>query len=146
MVQDYWLLDEKETQPYIDVTCFNQAPKDGDPTRKNRCISREELLKEKKSKEKGIKENGTTLDIEPGLGKALLLLKSSGFKVNDHTSKEVSALMEEYSEEWVIKAINRSADMRKPTLGYVKGILNNWRLSGGADQGYSTSGLDWEEV
>jgi DnaD/phage-associated family protein len=40
-------------------------------------------------------------------------------------------LAEEFSAEWVEKAIEKAAMLNKRNLGYVKGILQGWRADGG---------------
>ena len=58
-----------------------------------------------------------------------------GFQITGYTRDELIALMEEYSAEWVIEALKRSADRGKKTLAYVRGILGSWKVKGAIDNG-----------
>jgi len=64
---------------------------------------------------------------------AFSTFKKYGFYMAPGVVEEINNLVEEYSTEWVIEAIKRSSDRGKKTLGYIKGILNNWKIAGAID-------------
>lgn len=147
-VEKYWLLKEEETQPYIKVIHQSDLSHEtGRNSRENASNSRENSIKEskgKKSREKERKEKKPAPQIDPNFGEVISFFESCGFKINGYTSEELSSLIEEFSQDWVLRAIRRAADMNKLTIGYVKGILNNWQTSGGMDQ--PKQGVNWDDV
>ena len=77
---------------------------------------------------KNIIEISTNNDIS----KIAELFQENGFGTINITVKEMLiTLLEEYSVEWVIKAIKVAVKSNKRSLKYVEGILQNWRNSGG---------------
>lgn len=56
-----------------------------------------------------------------------------GFQITSGSAEDMRYLIEEYPTDWIIEAIKRSSDRGKKTLGYIKGILNNWKIAGAID-------------
>jgi len=61
-----------------------------------------------------------------------------GFMLNQHSADRLKQLLEDYSDEWVVEAIKRSADRGKKSLSYIEGILSSWRQKGAIDDGRRT--------
>jgi len=57
---------------------------------------------------------------------------SCGFGMLTSTKGEMlDGLIQDYSAEWVIAALKVGAEQNKHSISYVRGILENWRRSGG---------------
>ena len=46
----------------------------------------------------------------------------------------------EFTEEWLLNAIDRCSDRSTRNWGYIKGILRKWKEKGGMDEAYQASG------
>ena len=64
---------------------------------------------------------------EVSAGDVFSTFEQCGFQITSRAADELNALSEEYSAQWVIEAIKRSADRGKKSISYIKGILNNCR-------------------
>ena len=51
-------------------------------------------------------------------------------KHNGYTLEEARKLATEYTPVWLLKALQRAGDQGKFHIGYVKGILKNWKVNG----------------
>ena len=60
----------------------------------------------------------------------------AGFAQTAHDLDKATALMADYSPEWVLEAVNVAADGTKEQRSwrYVEGILKRWKLRGGIDK------------
>jgi DnaD/phage-associated family protein len=67
------------------------------------------------------------------LGDVFQTFEKCGFQITDHDTKELTALSAEYSPEWVTEAIKRASDRGKRSLGYIRGILQRWKVAGAID-------------
>lgn len=56
-----------------------------------------------------------------------------GFKISPHITERLIEMIDDYSADWVIEAIKRSADRGKKTISYIEGILRNWEQAGAID-------------
>lgn len=50
--------------------------------------------------------------------------------ITHYEQKQLDELLTVYSDSWVRDAIHLAADNNKPSIGYIKGILNNWASRG----------------
>ncbi|PHD22424.1 DnaD domain-containing protein [Bacillus wiedmannii] len=66
--------------------------------------------------------------VEEGLNVAMLLAHFGS--LSPHTVEELSAWMEDLSEELVLKALQIAFENNKRTVAYVKGILRGWHGKG----------------
>ena len=80
-------------------------------------------------------DSGSDNDVRDDITAVFNTFEHCGFQITGYTAEELPALIEEYSAEWVIEALKRSADRGNKTLGYVKGILNSWNNQGAIDSG-----------
>ena len=71
--------------------------------------------------------NGTHL----GTDNLLRHYAGCGFPLNGYAAQNVAELQEEYGETWCREAMTRASEAGKPTISYLKGILNNWKTQGG---------------
>ena len=134
----FWVLNDKETQSFIQ--CTNNegfSGINGDNSGINTQFFPEKRDKEKKSKVKEIKEKkntGVIPDESAGdEGSLFQIFEKCGFQITSRAVDVLNSLSEEFSEEWVIEAIKRSADRGKKSLSYIKGILSNWQIAGAMD-------------
>lgn len=129
----FWVLNENETQSFIQYTHeVGYSRKNDSYSRNNPPLFQEKHHKEKKSKENERKEKKRR---DGDFGELFSIFESCGFRITGYIAQELPALAETYSEEWVIAAIKRAADRGNFSLGYVKGILNNWQTAGAIDSG-----------
>lgn len=150
--EKFWLLSAKDTQSFVHCTDFDSfSRKNSSYSGKNTQLFPEECHKVKESKEKKSKgeeskeETGGAL---PGGGALFRLFEDCGFQITGRAAEQLIALSEEYSEDWVMEAIKRSADRGKKSLAYIRGILADWQVNGAIDtpqkqpKGRSVSFLD----
>lgn len=140
--EEYWLLDvnnKKDVPASIlkKITFKNVYSKETTVNlQNNNGLFANQTLKESKKKVKESRvENKETL--HPGSDDNISLIFQTfeycGFMINGYTRDELIALAEEYEPVWVVEAIKRAADRGKKNLGYVKGILANWKVAGAVD-------------
>lgn len=67
----------------------------------------------------------------PPISEAFTMFEKEGFGLISITSKdEIIALVDEYSERWFCEALKKAVLNGRRNLGYVGGILKNWRAGG----------------
>lgn len=148
-VEEYWLLSESETKPYIKLALKEGNSEKNMSNAKNNTSNSEKndrkKSKEKESKEKESKE-------QPGcgpdaIGEVFRTFERCGFQITGHSRDELLELTEQYSWEWVTEAIKRAEDQGRKTMAYVRGILNNWQIAGAMDSKRKTgAGDDWDDL
>jgi DnaD/phage-associated family protein len=115
---------------------------DVDDLRKNVCIIDETVCRNQENaysfeqtKRNETKRNETKQDEteKSSVGDVFSTFERCGFQITSHSVDELTTLSEEYSAEWVIEAIKRSADRGKKSIGYIKGILSRWQIAGAID-------------
>jgi len=69
------------------------------------------------------------------MGEIYKYYEQAGFGViNGKVAEFLDAMVEVYSKEWVIKAIDQAVKNAKYNLKYVEGILQNWKRNGGIQE------------
>lgn len=88
-------------------------------------------------KSNSIKSNTTT---RRGSFKEIVnLFQNNGFGlINGNTSQTLTELSEEYTDQWVLDALNICIDNNKRNLSYARAILKRWHAEG-KDDGISNS-------
>lgn len=131
--EEYWLLnirDKKDVPASISKKItFKKVSLQRNPDKTqinavNLQINPQSKVKERK--EKKSKEEGPSGDV-------FSTFEQCGFQITSRAVDELNSLSEEYSSQWVIEAIKRSADRGKKSISYIKGILNNWSIAGAID-------------
>jgi len=99
--------------------------------------SQKEKEKEKeKEREKEKEENSCSSNSTYPKDENLILIvrefEANGFgTINANVKEMLLALLDEYSKEWILEAFKIAVKNNKRTLGYVEGILQNWKTQGG---------------
>lgn len=77
------------------------------------------------------------------MGEIYKYYEQAGFGViNGKVAEFLDAMVEMYSKEWVMKAIDQAVKNAKYNLKYVEGILMNWKRDGGIkERGEKKNGL-----
>lgn len=152
VIEKYWLLKQEDTQPYLKVTLFDGNPgKNGSNSGKNSGNSSEITTKKKREEKK--REEERRKEEKSGkpdgdLSGVFRLFEHCGFSITGYIAEELPALVEEYSAGWVMEAIRRSADRGRKSMGYIKGILNNWKAAGAMDgaKPERTAQSEWDDL
>lgn len=137
VIRKFWVLNEKDTQSFIQYTDDEGLSGIyGGKSENNPPLIQEKSDKEKKSKEKKSKEKQNSPNASAGDGHANVfqVFEDCGFQITSRSVEVLKSLTEDYSEEWVIEAIKRSSDRGKKYMSYIKGILNNWQTAGAIDK------------
>lgn len=61
-------------------------------------------------------------------------------KLSDEIIRDIEILVNEYSGKMVFAAMKEAKRVRKCSMGYVNGILNNWRQDGSRNNGHGKNG------
>lgn len=64
--------------------------------------------------------------------KIAITLEKNGFKLDEELIKKLSNDSESVNLDWIIEAIEKSAERNVRTYKYIKGILDNWQKEGKA--------------
>lgn len=135
--RDLWLLDDESTEPFITFTDnISYSRNNQSFSRNNGSFSREESLKKSKEKKSKGKERTTTTPAQPEPPTAESSLLSSELislfekeigRVTDAIRTGLDDLVKQDGEAKVMEAVRIAAENNHRNLGYVKGILKNWR-------------------
>lgn len=113
---------------FKNVVALNQNE---DIKNENVDILKQSRVEESKVKKSKVEERKPSCGGDGG--NVFSVFEKCGFQVNGYTAETLTELTDAYSEEWVREALKRAADRGKKTLGYVRGILNNWQDAGAMD-------------
>ncbi|MCU7380478.1 DUF4373 domain-containing protein [Clostridiales Family XIII bacterium ASD5510] len=146
--KEYWLLDinnKKDVPASISkkITFKNVSLQNYDVyLQRNEDSLQKNPIKKSKEKESKVEESKNAGDIS----KVFQTFDYCGFQINGYTRDELLELVDVYTDEWVLEAIKRAADRGKRTMGYIKGILNNWQIAGAMDSSKCQQSDDgWED-
>lgn len=64
--------------------------------------------------------------------------ENCGYQLTGHAAEVLGGMIDDYSARWVREAIRRSDDRGKRSLGYIRGILEDWARKGAMDDDRST--------
>lgn len=80
-------------------------------------------------------EEGSSL-LDEDISKVAISYQNNGFgHLNQIIKDELISLVEEYSAEWVLESFKTSVIANKRSLGYARGVLQNWKAEGGMKVG-----------
>ena len=126
-VSEYWLLSERETEPFIKCTLFeNNSEKNDNNSEKNTNNSEKNTNKEEKNKEKEKKINNIHHLLPRARAQEIIIQKWE----RNPTEEELDILIAmaasfEEAEELLEEALGISARANAKTAAFVRGIFSN---------------------
>lgn len=139
--EEYWLLDidnKKDIPSSISIKITFEEVNSGNNlvsggrNAVNSGRNPQSRVKESKVKKSKVNKPDAFAPAEPTAA-VFQTFEECGFKISSHAAERLIGMIDDYSEDWVIEAIKRSADRGKKTLSYIEGILRNWEQTGAID-------------
>ena len=139
--EEYWLLDidnKKDIPASISIKITFEKINSGNNSVSggrnavNSGRNPQSRVKESKVKKSKVNKPDAFPPAEPAAA-VFQTFEECGFKISPHIAERLIEMMDDYSEDWVIEAIKRSADRGKKTISYIEGILRNWEQAGAID-------------
>lgn len=139
--EEYWLLDidnKKDIPASISIKITFEKINSGNNSVSggrnavNSGRNPQSRVKESKVKKSKVNKPDAFPPAEPAAA-VFQTFEECGFRISPHSSERLIEMMDDYSEDWVIEAIKRSADRGKKTISYIEGILRNWEQAGAID-------------